>query len=330
MVYQFNAGMPPDSDFEPGDLRFLVPGNRGRWLDARRTPFRIVEVAVETGFFVIELLDFEDAGANWHVPLERVDRCQFAKDSVTASKAAVAEYQLIVDRLDQPLHIGVTESDRAATESRIGELRRCAREWLSSESSFLNAGRVLDFSARVGDDLLYSDLQDYMRQAELADIESAFATQFVRNAASGELVKGHRIVLAELGLAAFSGTVIRDPALFDGVWSRSRRALHIEHRLAFVRELFAQLGHTSVVLYRGLSCVGLPKPREDVGFMSTTFSADVAHSHFQHPDSSTTGVMIRQSVSVDRLFMTFFETQQMNERFNESEAVLVDDGRGLF
>jgi len=28
--------------------------------------------------------------------------------------------------------------------------------------------------------------------------------------------------------------------------------------------------------------------------------------------------------------MTFFETQQMNERFNESETVLIDNGSGLF
>ena len=39
-----------------------------------------------------------------------------------------------------------------------------------------------------------------MTEKGLWDIEEAFAEQYVRNPNSGELVKGHAIVLAELGL----------------------------------------------------------------------------------------------------------------------------------
>jgi len=70
MVYQFNSEMQPNTYFHPGDLKYLVPGNEGRWLDPRRTPIRVLEVKRASGFFVIEILDFEDRGARWEVPLE--------------------------------------------------------------------------------------------------------------------------------------------------------------------------------------------------------------------------------------------------------------------
>ena len=73
MVYQFNSDMLPDTYFHPGDLKYIVPGNEGRWLDPRRTPIRILEVKPASGFFIVEILDFEDKGARWEVQLESVD-----------------------------------------------------------------------------------------------------------------------------------------------------------------------------------------------------------------------------------------------------------------
>ena len=52
----------------------------------------------------------------------------------------------------------------------------------------------------------------------------------VQNAA-GELVTGHRIVIAELGLVPYAGKVVRDPGLFEGRWSKPRRAAHVLARL---------------------------------------------------------------------------------------------------
>ena len=46
-------------------------------------------------------------------------------------------------------------------------------------------------------------------------------------------------------------------------------------------------------------------------------------SHFNEPEPATTGVLQRQSVSADRLFMTFLETAHMNRQFKEAEAVLL-------
>src|SRR5437870_2908466 len=97
--------MQPDTCFHAGDLKYLVSGNEGRWLDPRRTPIRVLEVKPASGFFVVEILDFEDKGVRWEVPLESVDRCQFAQRSAEAGEAEVALYRKIISRLDRPLEI---------------------------------------------------------------------------------------------------------------------------------------------------------------------------------------------------------------------------------
>ena len=325
MVYQFNPDMLPDTCFHPGDLKYIVPGNEGRLLDGRRTPLRVIDVKRTSGFFVVEILDFEDKGARWELPLECVDRCQFAQGSAEAGEAEVALYTEIISRLARPLEIPADPCCRATSEASIASLREDVGAWLASESEFLTSGAALDFSGRTGSPALWSDLKRYMTAQGLWDVEEVFAEQYVCNPYSGELVKGHRIVLAELGLVSFEGKQVRDPDLFGGPWSKQRRADHILHRLAFVRELFERLGHPSVILYRGLSCQGQPKARENRSFISATFSLEVAMSHFSDRDQSSTGVLLRQSVPIERVFMSFLETAQMNQQYKEAEAVLLYD-----
>lgn len=324
MTYQFDPNRLPDTCFLAGDLKYLVPGNQGRWLDPRRTPLRVLDVRCSSGLFVVELLDFEDRGARWELPLERVERCQFARGSAEASAEDVALYAEIVARLDRPLAIPAAISCRAQSEATIASLRPGVDAWMDMESTFFASGRSVDLADRTGCAPLWVDLNRYMIAKGLGDIEEGFAEQYVRNPESGELVKGHRIVLAESGLAAFAGTQVRDPALFAGSWSKTRRADHILHRLAFVRALFHRLGHSSVVLYRGLSCHGSPEARGN-SFVSATFSLDVAMGHFTNRDATTTGVLLRQPIPTARLFMTYLETAQMNRQYKEAEAVLIAD-----
>ena len=325
MVYQFNPDMLPDTCFNPGDLKYVVPGNECRLLDPRRTPLRVLEVKPASGFFIAEILDFEDKGGRWELPLECVDRCQFAQGSAEASRADVALYTDIILRLDQPLEIQADLSRRATSDASIASLRADIGAWLESESTFLRSGAPLDFSGQTGNPTLWTDLKRYMTEEDLWDVEEAFAEQYVRKYYFGELVKGHRIVLAELGIVSFEGKQVRDPELFGGSWSKQRRADHILHRLAFVRELFERLGHSSVVLYRGFSCQGQPKAARNDTFISATFRLEVAMSHFNDRDRASTGVLLRESVPIERLFMSFLETAQMNHIYKEAEAVLLHD-----
>jgi hypothetical protein len=327
VAYAFNPDMLPDSHFLPGHLKYLVPGNEGRCLDPRRTPLRVVEIRRNSGYFVVELLDFEDKGGRWELPLERVDRCQFVPGSVEANPADVSAYLEIVSRLDHPVDIAADPVARARAEEELAQLRREAGAWLEQRSAFLRSGTQPDVTGAVSHQDLWADLERYMRETGLWDIEVAFAEQYVRNADSGELVKGHAIVLAEpLGLVPFHGRQVRDPDLFSGSWSKDRRAGHILHRLAFVRELFSRLGYSSVVLYRGWSSRGVLQSSRRRSFVSATFSRDIAMSHFNERDPTSTGVLQRQSVSADRLFMTFLETAHMNRQFQEAEAVLLGGG----
>ena len=60
-------------------------------------------------------------------------------------------------------------------------------------------------------------------------------------------------------------------------------------------------------------------------FVSFSFSRIVAESHFDAGDAHAFGGLLRASVSVQRLFMTFYETRAMNESYKEAEAALLDE-----
>ena len=136
MVYQFNPDMLPDTSFHPGNIRYIVPGNEGRLLDTRRTPLRVLDVKRTSGFFVVEILDFEDKGACWELPLERVDRCQFAQGSAEACKADVKLYTEIILRLDRPLIIPANPHHQAKSETSITSLRKDVGTWLENKSEY--------------------------------------------------------------------------------------------------------------------------------------------------------------------------------------------------
>ena len=159
----------------------------------------------------------------------------------------------------------------------------------------------------------------------LSRVESLFAEKYVSNPNSGELVKGHRIVLAELGLVSYRGKIIRDAAVFDGDFTKTRRAEHILVRLAFVREIFTRTGNERPTLYRGMAVKDRHQSARNTTFVSATFSLDVAMSQFNAAADTRSGVLYRQRVSLDRLFMTYLETRQLNQQFREAEAVLLCD-----
>ncbi len=331
MVYEFDPNMAPDADFLPGELRWLVPGNEGRLLDPRRTPVRVVGVALETGHVVLEIAAFEDRGARWALALESVDGLQFAKASAAASDADVAAFTGAVARLDRPLAIAADPERARETREALAAREAEAAAWLRERSAFVRSGARIEARGRDGIPALGADLEAFLRERDLSEMEDAFATQYVRNPDSGELVKGHRIVLAELGLVAYEGKVVRDPDLFAGAWRKERRAEPILSRLAFVRAHFGAAGTTHLDLYRGMSSHGRLEPPRNESLISATFASEVAMSHFEGRDPSLAGVLLRQPVPVERVLMTYVETAQMNRMYREAEAILLfEPGNPLF
>lgn len=316
-VYEYDPERAPDDDFEPGVLAHAVVGNEGRMLDPRRTPVRVVDVRPVTGHVVLEVTAFEDEGAHWDIELERLGGFQFAKGGARAEGAPLVELEEAVRRLDRALHIAVEPGRRERTDGRLESARRDARSWLGGR-------RVrIDLARRAGDPANWELLSTYLGECGVLDVERAFAARYVSNPGAGELVKGHRIVLAELGLAPYAGKVVRDPMLFAGSWSKERRAEHLLARLAFVPELFRAAGHETVELWRGSSSERAVEDLESRTFVSTTFSLEVARAHAAGNESTVASTLSCRVVPAERLFMTYAETEEMNRQFLEAEAVLL-------
>lgn len=325
-IYQSDPDKKPDAEFDGGEPRHLVVGNRGRLLDPRRTPVRIVALDPATAQFTIEITAFEDAGAKWIVPFEGIHSYQFERGSLQVSPAQAAEFDKLARRFQEPLVIRPDPAVREATGRRLRDERGIAGDWLSRNSRFLAAGGSLPPpETRDGHPLLFEDLRDYMERNNLWELEDRLATQYVSNPHSGETIKGHCIVLAEMGLAPFHGTIVRDPGIFSGRWSKQRREEHILRRLAFLGEVLSLSGYERVLLYRGYSDDGGGAPREIPTFVSASFHRDVSAALAHSGGAGCKPVLMTQETPIERLFMTYLETVQMNRQFKEAEAVLLYD-----
>jgi hypothetical protein len=156
-------------------------------------------------------------------------------------------------------------------------------------------------------------------------MDREFTARYVSNPYSGECVKGHRIVLAELGLVPYDDRAPRDEALFDGDWSKARRAEHVLWRLAFMRGWTKRAGWNEVLLYRGISSDEALRPEGGETFVSASFRFEVAWSCFAGAAPRPFGRLEGRRFPAERLFMTHFETEAMNRQFLEAEAVLLGE-----
>ncbi len=320
-VYRSDPHSPPDCGFEPGTTRHLVRGNTGRLLDARRTPVRVRDVRLHDGMFEVEILGFEDAGAIWDVPFEDVGHYQFAASGAAASPGEVAEMERAALRLDRPLQIAAEQGQPADAARRIRRERELALAWMADRlpEELDLAGRI---ASREGDPRLMGLLEDYLERRGLLEIERLFTRAFVSNPAAGEMVKGHAIVLAELGLCPFQGKIVRDPSVMRGEFSRERRAEHLLARLAFSGALWSSLG-PGVFTYRAFSSESVLTRPAARSFISATLSSDVALSHFAGGPLTRAGAIWRSPLDPERVLMSFLETRAMNEQYREAEVVLI-------
>jgi hypothetical protein len=323
-VYQSSGKPEPEDRFDPGELRHLVAGNRGRLLDPRRTPVTVTAVSLHDGTFEVRIEAFEDAGASWRVPLEDVSRYQFASGEPIASDETIARMREAELRLNVPLRIGVDPARAAESLARLDQETASASMWLESRMT-----ERVDLEARVreraGDPRLMELLERFMRERGLIDIESAFTRAFVSNPSAGELVRGHAIVLAELGLCPYDGKIIRDSDAMSGALDRERRAQHLLGRLAFSRALWRRIGRGAFTYRAYSSEAALRAPAPD-SFVSATFSREVALSHFGGGPATRVAAIWRSPLDPGRALMSFLETRAMSERYREAEVVLIGGG----
>lgn len=323
-VYQSDPGAAPDSGFVPGGLRHLVAGNRGRLLDARRTPVRVTAVRAEAGFFEVEVQAFEDAGARWLVPVESAGSYQFAAGGATAAGTGLRALRAAAARCDVQVSIAAGPAARGQARRRLAAERVRAGRWLTGHGApaGFDPGPFID--GRAGWPQAQRWLGGYLAGRGLAAIEDQISAGYVSNPWAGDLVLGHLIVLAELGFGPLTARAPRDPEIFAGDWTKPRRAGHILARMGFTQALWRR-AHGPVTLYRGAALPGQPATAGSPGqrrspLISASFSREVADSHFQ---SQQAAALYRQPLAPGQLFMTFLETAAMNRQFREAEAVLL-------
>lgn len=325
VIHAFDPAMAPDTEFVPGAPALLAPGNTGRMLDTRRTPVRVAELQLRTGSWICEVLAFEDKGARWTLPFERVTSFQFDRDAASLDTATLRGVRTAIRTFSRDASRPANRRAIASTARRISTLRGEVAAWLDANSTLIAEGGSLDRGSRDGSPPLAADLEAFMRARGLWGIERDFATAFVSNPGAGEIVKVHAMALADLGLASYYGTIVRDPASLEGAWTMGRRKEHIVTRLAFVREAFTRFGVAPLVLYRAIAAegpLGAGRPRT---FVSATFSLDVAMSLFGVASDGRNARLDRQIVPLERVFMTYLETAAMNGKFREAEALLLED-----
>jgi hypothetical protein len=322
-VYASDPNAAPDDQFEPGRLEHLVVGNAGRLLDPRRTPVTVTGIELLSGLFEAEVQAFEDQGASWRVPFEEVERFQFVRGSAHAGAQALRSYEAAVARFDRRVRIEATAAETEANRSRVGRERSIIRERLDALGVPASLDAAACIERREGDPALAAIAEAVLAERGLAEMDQAFAAQYVSNPWSGDLVKGHAIVAGELGIAAYHGKVARDPDCFAGDWTKARRAEHLLVRLALSSELWSRTGQGEFLLYRAMTSETALTARPPTVFVSTTFSHEVAEEQFRGGPRTRSAALYRQMVPLERIFMTFWETPSLNGAYREAEAILI-------
>ncbi len=323
-VYESDPDRRPDSDFEPGSLVQLAVGNRGRLLDPRRTPVTVVEVTPERGSFTVRVDAFEDTGAHWELFLAEVERFQFKLGSRRLADGDLATMSAARSRFERPLRIA---ADPERREASLREVLRRRRELAPRVAEIGLSDERIDraIDERLGSRRAFGLVGEILGERGLAALERDLLDPLISNPRSGEMVKGHAIVLAELGLCRFDGQVVRDPHLFDGRGSKEARMEHVLWRMALTQEIWAHTSQRAV--YRVVSSDAGIRPAT-ASLVSATLSEEVAKSHLAAGASRRQTTLMTRGLPLKRTFMTFLETEAMNAPFREAEAVVVADSDG--
>jgi len=328
-VHQFNKNVLPDSEFIPGSIKLLVPGNKLRLLDNRRTPGVIKQFFHDSAMFQWEITDFEDKGKCWEIPAEEVVNYQFAKDSASLKEAEVTLIEQKNKQFQKKLTIKANQQDLKTTLSKIQALKFSISDWLKNHSLFFKRNLDLNFNSDTGSKYLTSDLIHYMETQHLEHLEQQTADTIVMNPFSGEWIKGMSVVFAEMGLVDYHDKIPRTQDIFVGEGSKDLRQKYILHRLAFIQAYFELLNISEIVLFRGMNSTKEWEPVRQRSFVSFTFNKKVAESfaNFDKSKESKHSYLLKRTIPVEKLFMSYLETEAMNRQYKEAEALVFYDSK---
>lgn len=287
---------------------------------------RVAALCPEIGSWVCEITEFEDKGARWTLPVESVAHFQFERGATRASGVALEGFDAQIRRFAGRLHIEPDRERATATLAAIEQRRVAAAKWLAAREPKLRRTAQSGDPQRFASTGALAAFEMFMEERGLLEMDHTLTRIYVSNPGSGETVKGHLIVMAEMGLAQYDGNIVRDTATFEGSWCRERRLEHVLWRTAFLHAMFSELGMEVLTLFRGVSSDAGIAPSLGRVLESWSFSRHVAESVAGPLRPDTTRAVHARNVSYRRAFMTHVETRAMNRQFREAEAVLFAEG----
>jgi hypothetical protein len=131
-----------------------------------------------------------------------------------------------IARLDVPLEITADPAAGLRSRGEIAAAREHADAWLTAHGVAESIDPDPYIARCRGSDDAAGWLAAYLAEATppgLAALDTELTAGYVSSPGSGDLVRAHLIVLAELGLCRYRGNAIRDPASLDGPYSRDAR-----------------------------------------------------------------------------------------------------------
>lgn len=306
-------------------LMHLVPGQTLYLRDPRNTPVKVRSCAPATGAFVVCVSAFEDTGAEWVLPLWDVAKFRVGKDAQQLQTHETNILVRSVAEFDRTIQIPADPDMQRATGLEISGRQNDIAAALDQNFPDLPSNITAFTSGKKPCDQWGAALQSILITRGVLDLDREFARQYASNPHAGEIIKGHRIVLAELGLVPYQGHIVRDPATFEGRWAKPHRRNHILTRLAFMRAMLSKLGLPEVPLYRTVySDTELRQP-ENRGFVSSTLCREVAATLLASGQKKRVSATFWQRVDMDRVFMSYFETPQLSQKYQEAEVILLFD-----
>lgn len=310
-------------DLKSAQLANLVHGATLYLRDPRKTPVTVTDLRPLTASFTVRVADFEDKGSEWVLPLWDISKFQTAPGSATLTASEQSSLSSHINALNRRIRIDIKEETFAHSRSEIASIQREIDNWLCLNFTDLPTETELLLNRSLPCGAWSAALEQVMDSKGLLQMDRDFVAQFASNPHAGEIVKGHRIALAGLGLCPYEGHIVRDPRTFEGDWTKAKRSRHILTRLAFMRVVLSRFRLSALPLYRTIySECTLSSPRNN-GFVSATFSRDVALSLFEAGQKTRAAAMYWQKVPAERLFISYLETPNLGARYQEAEAVLL-------
>lgn len=309
-----------DSEFKAGALQWLKEGHICRLLDGRRTTGYIETIFEQSAMFRWRITQFEDAGKYWDLPFSAINNFQFERQVVEIKQEKIDQYEALEAHFSKTLHIPRDLNLYEETQKELAIFENDATSYIQTNIGEISGFDLAHFTAQES---LFDVFEAYMASHDLIKEELRTQMLLVLNPDSGEWMKGLKIVMAEMGLTSYKGLIPRTTDIFEGRNSKANRKKYLLHRLAFLRACYRYYGHEEVPLFRGMATES-EYTRVERSLVSCTFDCKVAQSFsgFEPVCPYRNGYVVKLTVPVDQLFMTYNETRAMSQQYKEAEAVI--------